>query len=89
MINLSWAFTPRIRGVLAHDAGSCDRGDGWWVCLASGNPAGYIPEILRGADGGRGPRRPGPGVAAVITTIAAIAVTATIVAVALAVTLVH
>src|SRR5882724_936043 len=36
MINLSWALTPRIRGVLAHDAGSCDRGDGWWVCLASG-----------------------------------------------------
>jgi hypothetical protein len=26
-----------IRGVPAHDAGSCDRGDGWRVCLASGN----------------------------------------------------
>jgi hypothetical protein len=28
MINLLWAFTPRIAGVLARDVGSCDRGDG-------------------------------------------------------------
>jgi hypothetical protein len=31
MINLLWAFTPRIAGVLAHDVGSCD---GW--CGVSG-----------------------------------------------------
>jgi hypothetical protein len=34
-----------IAGVLAHDVGSCGRGDGWWVCLAPGNPAGYIPAV--------------------------------------------
>jgi hypothetical protein len=45
MINLLRAFTPRIVGVLARDVGSCDRGDGWWVCLAPGNPAGYIPAV--------------------------------------------
>jgi len=40
MINLLWAFTSRMRGVLAHDVGSCDGGGG---CALRAEPYGLYP----------------------------------------------